>query len=46
MLEHLGLPEAATRVQEAVEKDIAGRGTAARATSEVGDAIASLLAVG
>ncbi|NKX49112.1 3-isopropylmalate dehydrogenase [Arthrobacter deserti] len=46
MLDHLGLAEAAARVQEAVEKDIAGRGTAARATAEIGDAIASLLAVG
>jgi 3-isopropylmalate dehydrogenase len=46
LLDHLGLAGAAARVQEAVEKDIAGRGSTARPTSEVGDAIASLLAVG
>ncbi len=46
LLEHLGLEAAAARVQDAVEKDIAGRGTEPRTTSEIGDAIASLLAVG
>ena len=46
LLEHLGLDAAAARVQDAVEKDIAGRGTEPRTTSEIGDAIASLLAVG
>ena len=45
LLEHLGLSDAAARVEQAVEKDVAGRGTAVRSTAETGDAIASLLAV-
>jgi len=45
LLDHLGLDEAAGRVEQAVEKDIAARGTAVRTTAETGDAIASLLAV-
>jgi 3-isopropylmalate dehydrogenase len=45
LLEHLGLSDAAARVEQAVEKDIAVRGSAARSTAETGDAIASLLAV-
>ena len=45
LLEHLGLSDAAARVEQAVEKDIAVRGTGVRSTAETGDAIASLLAV-
>ncbi|GLI28562.1 3-isopropylmalate dehydrogenase [Agromyces rhizosphaerae] len=39
LLDHLGLPEAAGRVQRAVAADIAERAGAQRSTSEVGDAI-------
>ncbi len=42
LLEHLGLSEAAARVQRAVEDDIAGR-EAARTTSEIGDAVIARL---
>ncbi|MGF9661584.1 3-isopropylmalate dehydrogenase [Arthrobacter crystallopoietes] len=45
LLEHLGLSDAAARVEQAVEKDIAVRGAGVRSTAESGDAIASLLAV-
>jgi 3-isopropylmalate dehydrogenase len=44
MLEHLGHVEEAGRVEEAVAKDLAGRGAATRSTAEVGDALASLVA--
>jgi len=44
MLEHLGLAEEAERVSAAVAEDIASRGTAARPTAAVGDAIAELVA--
>ncbi|WP_374999689.1 3-isopropylmalate dehydrogenase [Aeromicrobium sp. CTD01-1L150] len=40
LLEHLGHPEAAARITEAVETDIAER-TTTRSTEEVGEAIAS-----
>jgi 3-isopropylmalate dehydrogenase len=43
LLEHLGRTEEATRVERAVAADLAGRGTAARSTSEVGDAVAALV---
>lgn len=43
LLDHLGLPEAAARVVAAVEADLAGRGSTARSTDEVGSAIASRL---
>lgn len=43
MLEHLGFDRAARRVEEAVVTDFA-RSTAPRSTSEVGDAIAELVA--
>lgn len=46
LLEHLGHPVAAARVESAVEKDLAARGRAARTTGEVGDAILANLAVG
>lgn len=41
MLAHLGLDEAAARIERAVEADIADRGTASRSTSEIGDALAA-----
>jgi 3-isopropylmalate dehydrogenase len=44
MLNHLGLPEAAARVEAAVEEDLASRGDGKRSTSEIGDAIAAGLA--
>lgn len=46
LLEHLGLPEAATRISSAIEADIASRGPAPRSTEEVGEAIASRVAEG
>jgi 3-isopropylmalate dehydrogenase len=39
LLDHLGQPELAAKVQRAVAADIAERGDARRSTSEVGDAI-------
>ncbi|KQX07284.1 MULTISPECIES: 3-isopropylmalate dehydrogenase [unclassified Leifsonia] len=39
LLDHLGLADAATRVQAAVAADIAERGEASRSTSEIGTAI-------
>jgi 3-isopropylmalate dehydrogenase len=41
LLEHLGLSEAATAVQDAVSADLAERASTPRTTSEVGDAIAA-----
>ncbi|MEO7754703.1 MAG: 3-isopropylmalate dehydrogenase [Terracoccus sp.] len=43
LLEHLGRPEDATRVETAVAADLVERGRAARSTSAVGDAIAARL---
>ena len=43
LLDHLGLPEAATRVRDAVVADIESRGGSVRTTTEIGDAIASAL---
>jgi 3-isopropylmalate dehydrogenase len=43
LLEHLGRTEEAQRVERAVAADLAERGTAARSTSEIGDAIAARL---
>ncbi|MGG5751804.1 3-isopropylmalate dehydrogenase [Zafaria sp. Z1313] len=45
LLDHVGLPEAARRIEDAVEADIAGRAGLAggRSTSEIGDAIALAL---
>ena len=43
LLEHLGRPDEAARVERAVVADLSSRGSAVRSTSEVGDAIASLL---
>ena len=44
MLEHLGHAAAAQKITAAVEADLADRGTTARSTSEVGDAIAARVA--
>jgi 3-isopropylmalate dehydrogenase len=44
MLEHLGYADEAGRVEAAVAKDLATRGTQARSTAAVGDALASLAA--
>jgi 3-isopropylmalate dehydrogenase len=44
LLDHLGHTEAARRVEAAVAKDLATRGTQVRSTSEVGDALATLAA--
>jgi 3-isopropylmalate dehydrogenase len=45
LLEHVGLSGAAQRVQDAVERDIAGRSAEApRTTAQIGDAIAKSLA--
>ena len=43
MLEHLGEKEAAKKIETAVAKDLATRGTTKRSTSEIGDAIAKLV---
>ncbi|MGH3413839.1 MAG: 3-isopropylmalate dehydrogenase [Marmoricola sp.] len=44
LLDHLGLPDAAKAVEDAVVADLAGRGPDPRRTSEVGDAIAARVA--
>jgi len=44
LLDHLGLPAAAARVQDAVAADLAGRGRRARSTDEVGQAVLERLA--
>jgi 3-isopropylmalate dehydrogenase len=44
LLDHLGLPDAARRVEAAVRSDLAERGTTPRTTPEVGTAIAARLA--
>ncbi|MGQ0631678.1 MAG: 3-isopropylmalate dehydrogenase [Sporichthyaceae bacterium] len=44
LLEHVGHPDAAARVNAAVQGDLAERGTAVRSTSEIGDAIAARVA--
>ena len=43
LLSHLGFAEEAARIETAVTNDLAGRGTAARSTTQVGDAIARSL---
>ena len=43
LLEHLGRPEDARRVEQAVALDLSTRGTATRSTSQVGDAISTLV---
>ncbi|MEO7059815.1 MAG: 3-isopropylmalate dehydrogenase, partial [Lapillicoccus sp.] len=44
LLDHIGRPDDARAVEEAVEADLAARGTSVRSTQEIGDAIASRLA--
>ncbi|GAB3576747.1 3-isopropylmalate dehydrogenase [Leifsonia lichenia] len=44
LLRHLGRTELAERVEQAVTADLASRGTASRATAEIGDAIAAAVA--
>jgi 3-isopropylmalate dehydrogenase len=44
LLEHLGHKDEAARVEAAVAKDLATRGTATRTTAQVGDALAALAA--
>jgi 3-isopropylmalate dehydrogenase len=46
LLEHLGFPDAAAQITSAVEVDIAQRGTAARTTEEVGEALAQRVSDG
>ncbi len=43
LLEHLGRPEDARRLEAAVDADVSERGSAKRSTSEVGDAIVARL---
>ncbi|HEU0102963.1 MAG TPA: 3-isopropylmalate dehydrogenase [Mycobacteriales bacterium] len=43
LLEHLGHADGAAAVEGAVAKDLAGRGDTVRSTTEVGDALVSLL---
>ncbi|KAA9086948.1 3-isopropylmalate dehydrogenase [Microbacterium radiodurans] len=43
LLDHLGLRDEAQRVTRAVEDDIAARGSAARTTAQIGDAIVARL---
>jgi len=43
LLEHLGHPEQAARVEAAVAADLAGRGGAVRSTSQVADALLAAL---
>jgi 3-isopropylmalate dehydrogenase len=40
LLEHVGLPDSARLVEEAVAADLASRGTTSRRTGEIGDAVA------
>jgi 3-isopropylmalate dehydrogenase len=47
LLDHLGLPEAARRVEQAVSEDLVERqGAAGRSTGQIGDAIAKRVASG
>ncbi len=41
LLEHLGLADASARIEQAVADDLATRGSAARTTAEIGDALAA-----
>ena len=43
LLDHLGLPDAARRVEDAVTADLSERGSTARTTTETGDAIRARL---
>ncbi len=44
LLDHIGAPEAAVAVENAVAKDLASRGSAVRSTSQIGDALANTVA--
>jgi 3-isopropylmalate dehydrogenase len=44
LLDHIGRPQDARRVEQAVASDLLTRGTATRSTAQVGDAIAGLAA--
>ncbi|WGW13028.1 3-isopropylmalate dehydrogenase [Saxibacter everestensis] len=44
MAQHLGLDDVAELIESAVEKDLAARGGAIRSTSDIGDALAGLVA--
>lgn len=44
LLDHLGRPAEAAAIERAVDADVAQRGTAARSTSQIGDAIAARVA--
>ena len=46
MLDHLGLTDAAQRVEQAVADDLASRGSSQRSTAEIGDALATAVASG
>src|SRR5690554_2628475 len=46
LLEHLGYPQAAARIETAVAADLAARGSTPRATHEVGDALAAAVSDG
>lgn len=41
LLDHIGAPEAAAAVENAVAADLASRGSAVRSTSQIGDALAA-----
>ena len=41
LLDHIGAPEAAIAVENAVAADLASRGSAVRSTSQIGDALAA-----
>ena len=43
LLDHLGRPQDALRLEQAVASDLRTRGSATRSTSQVGDAIAALV---
>ena len=44
LLDHLGRPDDAARIDAAVDADVAERGAAQRSTLQVGDAIAARVA--
>ena len=44
LLDHIGEPQAATWVEQAVSKDLNDRGTNTRSTAEIGDSIANCVA--
>ena len=46
LLDHLQLPDAAARVREAVDADLAARGPGSRSTAEIGAAITARIAAG